>query len=111
MQPGAAGELRQQEVPGKGQEDAKAENLKRVLSAQDQRPQPGRLQSSPVLGQKADRDGSQRQEMREAEHVESGLSVPIRPPLDPARYHMAELGEVPGQGDEEREQQVGDRNP
>src|SRR6266404_242823 len=47
MHHGAAGDLGQQEVPRERQEYAEAENLQRMLAAQDQRPQPDGFQSGP----------------------------------------------------------------
>ena len=111
VQPGAAGDLGQHEMPGKRQEHAEAENLQRMLPAQDQRPQPGRFQPGPVLRQEAHGDRRQRQEMREPQHVEIGLVDRIHPLLEPARHQMAELRHVPGQRDAERREQIGERNP
>ena len=98
-------------MPRERQEHAEAENLQRVLAAQDQRPQPSGFQSGPVLWQEADGNGRQRQEMREPEHVEIGLVDGIHPLLDPARHQMAQLREIPGQGDAERREQIGETNP
>ncbi len=86
MQPGTAGNLGQHEMPGERQEHAEAENLQRMLPAQDQRPQPARLQSRPVLRQEAHGNGRQRQKMREPQHVEICFVDGIHPLRNPARH-------------------------
>src|SRR5215471_5807473 len=68
MQRSTAGHLGQDEMPGKGQEYAEAEDLKGMLAAEDQGLEPGRFQPCPVSRQKAHRDRRQRQEMRKTQH-------------------------------------------
>ena len=71
--------------PDESQEHADAENLQRILPAQDHRPQPRRFQSRPARRHEAHGNDRQRQEMREPEHVEIGLADRINPLLDPVR--------------------------
>ena len=51
------GNLVEHEMTGKRQEDAEAEDLERMLAAQDGGPQPGRFQARPIAADKPDRDG------------------------------------------------------
>ena len=78
------GDLGQDEMAGKGQEDAEAENLQRMLAAQDQWPQPRRFQARPLLVKEAHGERRQCQEMREAKDIEVGLVDRIHPVLEPA---------------------------
>ena len=61
------------EMGRKRQEHPEAEDFQRMLAAQDRRPQPGRFQRRPVARHEIHGDRRERQEMREAQHVEIGL--------------------------------------
>ena len=102
MQCRTAAAFGQDEMAGEGQEHAEAEDLQRMLAAQDQRLQPVRFQPRPVLRQEAHGERRQREEMRKAQHVEIGLVDRIHPLLDPLRQPVVHLRHVPGQRDVER---------
>ena len=53
----------------------------------------------------------EREEMREAQHIEIGLVDRIHPLFELARHQIAQLRDVPGQGHAERGEQIGERDP
>ena len=75
-----------------------------------ERTQPGRSQPAPILVQEPDRDRRQRQEMREAQHVEVGLVDRIHPLFDQPRHQRMKLRDVPRQCDKECREQIGNRD-
>ena len=69
-----------------------------------------RLERRPVARNEPHRHRRQRQEMRKAQDVEIGLVDRIDHLLEPVRHVRGPCREVPGQRDDEREQQIGDRD-
>src|SRR6185437_2093887 len=64
--------LGEQEMPGKRQQYAEAENLKRMLPAGDRRPEYGRLQRRPVAWHERHRDHRERDKVQDSQNVEIG---------------------------------------
>src|ERR1700745_167261 len=81
-----------------------------MLAADDRWPKERRFQARPMPRHEADRDGGKCQEMREPQHVEIGLVDRIHPIGKPPRYVAIERFEMPGQCDQESEDQISDRD-
>ena len=94
---------------GKGQEYAQAEDFERVLPADDRRPQPTRFQHRPLAGNEPHRHHRQRQKMRKAQRVEIDLIDRVDQLLQPVRNVLAHAGQIPGQRNDEGEQEIRDR--
>ena len=69
-----------------------------------------RFQRRPVARHEIDRDRRQREEMREAQHVEIGLVDRIDMVGERLRHQRRQPRNVPGQRDAEGEHQIGDRD-
>src|SRR5580704_529758 len=106
----AAGILADDELPGKGKEYAEAENLQRVLPANNGWLQDRRFEDGPVARYETHRYRRQREKMRKAQHVKIGLVDRIHPFTQPVGYETAERLDVPGQRDREGEHQIANRN-
>ncbi len=91
---------------GKGQEHAQAEDLERMLPAHHQRPGPTGLQELGVARHELQRHHRQRQEVREAQHVQVDLVDGIDHLLDHARDILAHPRKVPTERDDERECEI-----
>src|SRR5579872_139545 len=92
----------------KGQEDTDAEYGERLLSAHDQGIEYLPLEPGPILGQEADNEDNDDDEMHETVGSEVGLVVRVDSGIKPVREQRAEVRNFSGHGHHQRKQQIGD---
>src|ERR1700733_10879111 len=101
----AAGDLNEDPVGTERQQDAEAEDGKRMLSAQDQRAQQLRGEFRRMVWQKPADQNEGREEMNDPRRIHVCLAHRIEHLMHPVRHEWLQAREMPGHRDHERKSQ------